>query len=125
MRGSKARFTDLQGQYLAFIEAYTTLHGVAPAEADMQRFFRVTPPAVHRMVLALERRGLLTRVAGEARSIRLLLPAVEIPKLARHEGRGPANRVSTRPTRRFSRRAPPRAAASGRDRGRLGGEGGE
>jgi DNA-binding MarR family transcriptional regulator len=84
MRRSKARFTELQGQYLAFIDAYTTLHGVAPAEADMQRFFRVTPPAVHRMVLALEQRGLLTRVAGEARSIRVLLPAVEIPKLARH-----------------------------------------
>ena len=82
MRGSQARFTDLQGQYLAFIEAYTTLHGVAPAEADMQRFFRVTPPAVHRMVLALEQRGLLTRVAGEARSIRLLLPPGEVPKLA-------------------------------------------
>jgi SOS-response transcriptional repressor LexA len=83
MRGSKARFTGLQGQYLAFIEAYTTLHGVAPAEADMQRFFRVTPPAVHRMVLALERRGFIGRAAGEARSIRLLLPAIEIPKLAR------------------------------------------
>ena len=60
----------------------------------MQRFFRVTPPAVHRMVLALERRGLLTRVAGEARSIRLLLPPVEIPKLSGHrrsalvDGRG-------------------------------------
>jgi hypothetical protein len=27
MRRSKARFTDLQGQYLAFIETYTTLHG--------------------------------------------------------------------------------------------------
>jgi repressor LexA len=38
----------------------------------MQRFFRVTPPAVHRMVLALEQRGLLRRVAGQARSIRLL-----------------------------------------------------
>ena len=50
----------------------------------MQRFFRVTPPAVHRMVLALEQRGLLTRVAGGARGIRLLLPAAEIPKLARH-----------------------------------------
>jgi SOS-response transcriptional repressor LexA len=88
MRRSKARFTDLQGQYLAFIETYTKLHGIAPAEADMQRFFRVTPPAVHRMVLALERRGLLRRVAGEARSIRLLLPPVKIPKLARHERSG-------------------------------------
>jgi DNA-binding MarR family transcriptional regulator len=83
MRGSRARFTDLQGQYLAFIDAYTTLHGDSPAEADMQRFFRVTPPAVHRMVLALEQRGLLRRVAGQARSIRLLLPPAEIPKLAR------------------------------------------
>jgi DNA-binding MarR family transcriptional regulator len=96
MRRSKPRFTDLQGQYLAFIEAYTTLHGVAPAEADMQRFFRVTPPAVHRMVLALEQRGLLKRVAGQARSIRLLLSPVEIPKLARHEtmGAGPAGHVA-------------------------------
>ena len=73
---------------MAFIETYTTLHGIAPAEADMQRFFRVTPPAGRRMVLALERRGLLRRVAGEARSIRLLLPPVEIPKLARHERSG-------------------------------------
>ena len=80
---SKPRFTHLQGQYLAFIETYTTLHGVAPAEADMQRFFRVTPPAVHRMVLALEERGLLRRVPGESRSIRLLLSLDEIPKIER------------------------------------------
>ena len=88
MRTLKARFTELQGQYLAFIEPYTTLHGVAPAEAAMERFFGVTPPAVHRMVLALEQRGLLARVAGQARSIKLLLPAAEIPKLARHERKG-------------------------------------
>jgi len=80
---SKLRFTHLQGQYLAFIETYRTLYGVAPAEADMQRFFRVTPPAVHRMVLVLEERGLLTRVPGQSRSIRLLLSSDEIPKLAR------------------------------------------
>jgi len=81
----RAKFTDLQGQYLALIQTYTTLHGVAPAEADMQRFFRVTPPAVHRMVLALEQRKLLERVPGRSRSIRLLLSSDEIPKL---EGRG-------------------------------------
>ena len=73
---------------MAFIEAYTTLHGVAPAEADMQRFFRVTPPSVHRMVLGLEQRGLLSRVAGQGRSIRLLLPSDEIPKLERRERNG-------------------------------------
>jgi repressor LexA len=82
---TRAKFTDLQGQYLAFIQTYTTLHGVAPAEADMQRFFRVTPPTVHRMVLALEQRRLLERVPGQRRSIRLLLTSDEIPKL---EGRG-------------------------------------
>ena len=84
----RAKFTDLQGQYLAFIEAYTTLHGVAPAEADMQRFFRVTAPAVHRMVLALEQRGLLERSPGRSRSIRLLLPSDEIPKLERRGNDG-------------------------------------
>ncbi|MBI4589145.1 MAG: hypothetical protein HY725_09930 [Candidatus Rokubacteria bacterium] len=83
--GSRAKFTHLQGQYLAFIEAYTTLNGVAPAEADMQRFFRVTPPAVHRMVLALEQLGFLTRVPGQGRSIRLRLPRDEIRKLERRE----------------------------------------
>jgi hypothetical protein len=33
-----AGFTALQGQYLAFIGAYSVIHGVAPAEADIQRF---------------------------------------------------------------------------------------
>ncbi|MGH9335252.1 MAG: LexA family protein, partial [Vicinamibacteria bacterium] len=74
----------LQGQYLAFIRAYTLIHRVAPAEADMQRFFRVTPPSVHRMVLVLEERGLVHRVPGKARSLRILvapeaLPALEDP----------------------------------------------
>jgi repressor LexA len=84
----RPRFTDLQGQYLAFIQTYTTLHGVAPAEADMQRFFRVTAPAVHRMVIALEQRGLLERVPGESRSITLVLPLDEIPKLERRGNDG-------------------------------------
>ena len=80
-RPGEARFTPLQGQYLAFIDAYTKIHRVAPAEADMQRFFRVSPPAVHRMVLALEERGLLERTPGQARSIRLLVSRDEIPRL--------------------------------------------
>jgi DNA-binding MarR family transcriptional regulator len=44
----------------------------------MQRFFRVTLPTVHRMVLTLEQRGLLERVPGQSRSIRLLLSSDEI-----------------------------------------------
>ncbi len=70
---SVARFTKLQGQYLAFIQAYTKIHGVAPAEADMQRYFRVTPPSVHQMILTLEKNGLISRIPGKGRSIALLM----------------------------------------------------
>ena len=75
------RFTKKQGQYLAFIHAYTLIHRKAPAEADMQRFFGVTPPSTHRMVVELEARGLITRTPRAARSIRLALNPEDIPRL--------------------------------------------
>jgi repressor LexA len=77
----KARFTAKQGQYLAFIHSYTKLHRTPPAEADLQRYFKVTPPTVHTMVLTLERQGLINRTPGQARSIRLRVPAAELPEL--------------------------------------------
>lgn len=79
------RFTEKQGQYLAFIDSYMTMHGRAPAETDLQRFFRSTPPTVHQMVLKLEEKGLISRVPGAARSIKLLVPTEEIPRLKRPE----------------------------------------
>src|SRR5471032_2949036 len=39
------------------IYAYSRLFKRPPAEADMQRHFRVSPPSVHQMVLTLERVG--------------------------------------------------------------------
>jgi len=77
----KTAFTDKQGQYLAFIHAYTLVIGRPPAEADMQRFFAVTPPSVHQMVLTLERQGWITRKPGVARSIQLLVDPEVVPKL--------------------------------------------
>jgi Mn-dependent DtxR family transcriptional regulator len=74
-------FTEKQGQYLAFIRTYLQLHRRAPAEADMEAYFRVTPPSVHRMVVELERRGLIRRIPGKARSIELTVPADAIPAL--------------------------------------------
>ena len=74
-------FSALQGQYLAYIRAYTVINRRPPAEADMQRFFQVTPPSVHQMVLTLERRGWIERTPGAARSIRLLVPVEELPIL--------------------------------------------
>ena len=74
-------FTDEQGQYLAFIDAYTRVHGRAPAEADMPRHFGVTPPSVHQMVLTLERAGLIRRQPGLARSIQGLVDPDRLPRL--------------------------------------------
>ena len=74
-------YTELQGQYLAFIHAYSRIHRQPPAEADMQRFFEVTPPSVHRMVVELEKKGLIRRQPGRARSIELLVPPDALPPL--------------------------------------------
>jgi len=49
----KPAYTERQGQYLAYLHHYSILNGCAPSEADMQRFFQVTPPSVHQMVLTL------------------------------------------------------------------------
>jgi Mn-dependent DtxR family transcriptional regulator len=78
---SSKPFTEKQGQYLAFIHAYVQLNGRAPAEADMEKFFRVTAPSVHRMVVELERRGLIRRVARQARTIELCVSSDTLPHL--------------------------------------------
>lgn len=77
------KFTPKQGQYLAFIDAYTRVMGRPPAETDMLRYFRVTPPSVHQMVLTLERAGLIRRQPGVARSIEILLHPDALPPLRR------------------------------------------
>ncbi len=75
------KYTPREGQYLAYIYYYTKLHGRAPAERDVQTYFQVTPPAVHDMVLKLEKRGFITREPGTPRSIRLLLARDQLPDL--------------------------------------------
>jgi Mn-dependent DtxR family transcriptional regulator len=50
-----ARFTAKQGQYLAFIWAYTQINRRPPAETDFQRYFEVTAPSVHQMLKTLDR----------------------------------------------------------------------
>ena len=70
-----------QGQYLAFIYYYTKLNGQAPAEADFQRYFRVSPPSVHNMIVKLDESGFISREHGQSRSIRLLVDREHIPDL--------------------------------------------
>ena len=74
-------YTDKQGQYLAFIYYYTKINRRAPAEADMERYFRVTPPSVHQMVLTRESKRLIERTRGMGRSIRLLIQREDLPDL--------------------------------------------
>ncbi len=75
------RYTPRQGQFLAFIYNYTQIHGRPPAEADMERYFRVSPPSIHQMILRLEELGFISRLPGQPRSIRILVPPEELPIL--------------------------------------------
>ena len=79
--GPKPSFTAKQGQYLAFIDAYTRVHLRAPAEADIQRRFGATPPSIHQMILALECAGLIRRQPGVPHSIEVLVPPQHLPVL--------------------------------------------
>jgi DNA-binding MarR family transcriptional regulator len=74
-------YTPKQGQYLAFIYCYEKIHRQAPAEADLERYFRVSPPSIHDMILRLEASGLIERTPGVGRSIRLLISPSELPLL--------------------------------------------
>ena len=79
--GVASTYTEAQGQYLAFIYYYTKIHGVPPAEADMQRYFNVSPPSIHNMIVTLEKRHFIAKTPGAARSIRLLLTRDKLPHL--------------------------------------------
>jgi DNA-binding MarR family transcriptional regulator len=78
---SQPRFTPKQGQYLAFIHAYMLVLGRPPAEADLRRHFRVTPPSVHQMLTTLEHADFIRRQPGVARSIQLLIDPSTLPPL--------------------------------------------
>ena len=55
---------------------YTKTHGVPPAEAELQRYFKASPPPVHNIVVPPEK-----LYAGAARSIQFLLWRDQLPDL--------------------------------------------
>jgi hypothetical protein len=59
----------------------TMVNGRPPAQADIQRFFQVTAPSVHQMLLTLERGGLISRRPGAPRSIAVLVDRSDLPAL--------------------------------------------
>ena len=74
-----ADFTPTQGRYLAFIDAYTNVHGYPPAESEIATAMCVSPPSVNQMVKTLEKKGLIERHPGQPRSLRVLVPEDELP----------------------------------------------
>ena len=74
-------FTEKQGQYLAFIYYYTKINGQPPAERDMQQYFNVSAPSVHRMIIEPETKGLIYREKKKSRSLSLRLNLNQLPQL--------------------------------------------
>ena len=84
-RTSRTRFTPTQGRYLAYIYLYRKLHRRSPAESDIAKYFRVSAPSVHQMIVKLDEKGLITREPGVPRSVRVTVPRSEIPELPDEE----------------------------------------
>ncbi len=80
-KNAKPTFTHRQGQFLAFLHLYRKLHRQSPAELDFAIYFRITPPAVHGMIVKLEKEGLITRTPGKPRSAVVAIPEEDIPEL--------------------------------------------
>jgi hypothetical protein len=97
----EAADTPTQGQYLAFVYYYTKIHGVPPAEADFQRYFKVSPPATHEMIVTSDKGDLVTTSPVSERSIGLRLSRDQLPDLlsrrCRSKDAPAAGRLNPRP----------------------------
>jgi Mn-dependent DtxR family transcriptional regulator len=76
-----ALVTPRQGQYLAFIYYYTKVNRQPPSEADIQRYFSVSAPSVHQMIISLEKAGYIERKPGQRRSVRVVVSKSDLPEL--------------------------------------------
>ena len=74
-------YTKKQGQYLVFIYYYQKLNKIAPAHADIQKYFATNPASVNDMLKTLDRKGFIERERGKARSIKLLVKKENLPEL--------------------------------------------
>ncbi|WP_420797630.1 MarR family transcriptional regulator [Candidatus Sororendozoicomonas aggregata] len=81
MSQDQLEFTPLQGQYLSFIYNFTKINGIPPAESDLQKYFKVTAPTVHQMVLKLHKLGLISRQPRQPRTMKIEIPIYALPCL--------------------------------------------
>ena len=76
-----AKIFTAQAGAISGVHLYTRLHRRPPAEADMQQYFRVSPPSVHQMVLTFKREGFIKWQPLSPRSIELLVDPKHLPEL--------------------------------------------
>lgn len=74
------RLYTTQGRYLSFIHTYVEGFGLPPAESEIAEHLGVSPPSAHQMIKTLEKKGLIRRQPGKARSIEILVDPETIPK---------------------------------------------
>ncbi|WP_041395073.1 LexA family protein [Photobacterium profundum] len=73
------KFTQRQGEYLAFIFYYTRLNKRSPAEVDIQNYFGVSSASTHQMLRVLVEKQLIKKEKGKARSMTVLVPQDQLP----------------------------------------------
>jgi SOS-response transcriptional repressor LexA len=73
--------THRQGQFLAFILRYTERYGRSPSFDEMAAHFGITSPSVNGMIKTLERKALISRIPGGARTLRVEVPAHLLPSI--------------------------------------------
>ncbi|MCM2369017.1 LexA family protein [Aporhodopirellula aestuarii] len=73
-------FTDTQGKCLSFIHAYTDGFGQPPSMQEIADAMNVSTPSVNGMLKTLEKKGLIKRQPGVARSIEILSAPETLPR---------------------------------------------
>jgi hypothetical protein len=76
LKGTHGRFHSNLGKEFGL---HPGLHGRPPAEAEIAQALCVSAPSVNTMIKMLEKRGLILRQPGKARSLQILIPVEEIP----------------------------------------------
>jgi Uma2 family endonuclease len=82
-KGKPGKLGPAQARVLEFLKRYIELHGRAPAEREIETHLQLSPPTIHGAILALEKKGLIARTPGVARSIRVLASAASLSKRGR------------------------------------------
>jgi len=64
-----------QQELVQAISEYVTRHGFQPTQAELAATLKVSRSRVEQMVSALERKGIVHRKSGHARTLRVMSPA--------------------------------------------------